>query len=117
LADFGPFSKREEKTKIRAEIDSHGTRDSDASTSPGGGAAGDPLRTPYRHAVLRIAAAFGVRTPHILRRSCAVSLQKKKLSRPLEAVMDPTCIFSKLIVEDADRDSRIWSMMNPPDHG
>jgi len=34
LADFGPFPKREEKTKIRAEIDSHGTRDSDASTSP-----------------------------------------------------------------------------------
>jgi len=45
--------------KIRAEIDSHGTRNSDASTSPGGGAAGVPLRTPYRHAVLRIPAAFG----------------------------------------------------------
>jgi len=79
LADFGPFSKREEKTKIRAEIVSHGARDSDASTSPGGGAAGVPLRTPYRNAVLRIAAAFGLRTPHILRRSCAVSLQKRAL--------------------------------------
>ena len=78
-ADFGPFSKREEKTKIRAEIGSHGTRDSDASTSPGGGAAGVPLRTPYLHAVLRIAAAFGPRTPHILRRSCAVSLPKRAL--------------------------------------
>jgi len=79
LADFGPFPKREEKTKIRAEIDSHGTRDSDASTSPGGGAAGVPLRTPYRRADLRIAAAFGPRTPHILRRSCAVSLPKRAL--------------------------------------
>jgi hypothetical protein len=79
LADFGPFLKREEKTKIRARTDSHGTRDSDAPTSQGGGAAGVPLRTPYRHAVLRIAAAFGPRTPHILRRSCAVSLQKRAL--------------------------------------
>jgi len=72
-------TKREEKTLIRAEIDSHGTRDSDASTSPGGVAAGVALRTPYRHAILRIAAAFGPRTPHILRRSCAVSLQKRAL--------------------------------------
>jgi hypothetical protein len=64
-------------------------RDSDASTSPGGGAAGVPLRTPYRRAVLRIAAAFGPRTLHILRRSCAVSLQKE-LSRPLEAVLSLT---------------------------
>ena len=79
LAEFGPFSKCEEKTKIRAEIDSHGTRDSDASTSPGGGAAGVPLRTPYRRADLRLAAAFGQRTPHILRRSCAVSLHKRAL--------------------------------------
>jgi len=78
-ADFGPFSKREEKTKIRAEIGSHGTRDSDASTSPSGGAPGVPLRTPYLYAVLRIAAAFGPRTPHILRRSCVVSLQKRAL--------------------------------------
>jgi hypothetical protein len=60
-------------------IDSHGTRDGDASTSPIGGAAGVPLRTPYRHAVLRIAAVFGPRTPHILRRSCAVSLQNEAL--------------------------------------
>jgi len=79
LGRFRTFSEREEKTKIRAEIDSHGTRDSDASTSPGGGAAGVPLRTPHLHAVLRFAAAFGPRTPHILRRSCAVSLQKKAL--------------------------------------
>jgi len=79
LADTGFVSKREGKTKILEEIDSHGTRDSDASTSPGGGAAGVPLRTPYRHAVLRIAAAFGPRTPHISRRSCAVSLQKRAL--------------------------------------
>jgi hypothetical protein len=65
--------------KIRAESNSHGTRDSDASTSPGGGAAGVPLRTPHRQAVLRIAAVSGARTPHILRRLRAVSLQKKAL--------------------------------------
>ena len=79
LAYSGPFSKREVKTKVRAECDSHWTRHSDASTSPGGSAAGVLLRTPYRHAVLRIAAAFGPRTPHILRRSCAVSLQNRAL--------------------------------------
>jgi len=71
------LSKREEKTKIRAEIDSQGTREGDALTSPGSGAAGVPLRTLYRYAALRIAAAFGPRTPHILRRSCAVILQKR----------------------------------------
>jgi len=75
--------KREGKTKIGAESVSHRTRDSDASTSPGGVAAGVPLRTPYRHAVLRIAAAFGPRTPHILRRSCAVSLQNVREKRRL----------------------------------
>jgi len=66
-------------------IDSHGTRDGDTSTSPGGGAAGVPLRTPFLQAVLQIAAAFGPPTPHILRRSCAVSLQKTSLKTA------PTC--------------------------
>jgi len=79
LADYGAFSKREGEAQDSCRIVSHGMRDGDASTSPRGGAAGVPLRTPYRHAVLRIAAAFGPRTPHILRRSCAVSLQKRSL--------------------------------------
>jgi len=48
LADFGPFSKCEVNTKIRAECGSHGTRDGHASTSPGGGAAGVLLRTMCR---------------------------------------------------------------------
>jgi len=83
LGRFRTFFETRGKTKIRARTDSHGTRDSDAPTSPGGGAAGVPLRTPYRHAVLRIAAAFGPRTPHILRRSCAVSLQNVRKKRRL----------------------------------
>ena len=90
LGRFRTFFETRGKTKIRARTDSHGTRDSDAPTSPGGGAAGVPLRTPYRHAVLRIAAAFGPRTPHVLRHRVP-SASKKELSRPLEAVMDPTC--------------------------
>jgi len=58
LADYGHFSKREVEAEDSCRINSHGKRDGDASTSPGRGAAG-----------------FGPRTPHILRRSCVVSLQ------------------------------------------
>jgi len=96
LAGFGPFPKREVKTKLCAESESHGTRDSDASTSPGAGAAGVPLRTPYRQAVLRIAAAFIPRTPHILRRSRAVSLQKRAL-KTARSCFEPDCIVSILL--------------------
>jgi hypothetical protein len=71
------LSEREVDMKVPAECDSHGRRDSNALTLPGGGAAGIPLRTPYGHAALQFAAGFGPRTPHMLRHSCAVNLPKK----------------------------------------
>jgi hypothetical protein len=89
LANFRLFFRNVGENEVSHEIDSHGTRDGDATPSPGGGAAGVPLRTLLRQAILRTAAAFDPRTPRVLRKSCAASLENKavettgSLNRPV----------------------------------
>jgi hypothetical protein len=73
MADLHFFKKNEKNVKdlrFSREFGLHGTRDGDATTSPGGIAVGVLVYRRIGEAVLRAVVSFGPPTPRTLLRAC-----------------------------------------------